>query len=176
MPGNGRSRLAHSCQPNANRSCQFLAFSSKPSYAPEEQVKAGEVDEAEEVLDMVFPSSDESAEVVHPGKQSLHFPALPPVCRYESIAGSGGGRSDTADISPVVRATAPRYPAPRTRRSAPLAYRATVGRGCPHAAAVAAPAPPRPTVRQSVPSVLSRRFAVIPEQPQDRTKTPLRHL
>jgi hypothetical protein len=34
-------------------------------------VKAGEVDEAEEVLDVVFPSGDESAEAVHPGEESL---------------------------------------------------------------------------------------------------------
>src|ERR1700721_4249029 len=42
----------------------------------EQQVKAGKVDEVEEVLDAVFPSSDESAEVVHPVKQPLHFPAF----------------------------------------------------------------------------------------------------
>jgi len=35
---------------------------------PGQDVKAGEVDEAEEVLDVVFPSGNESAEVVHPGK------------------------------------------------------------------------------------------------------------
>ena len=42
----------------------------------EQQVKAGKVDEAEEVLDVVFPSGDEAAEVVHPGKESLHLPAF----------------------------------------------------------------------------------------------------
>jgi hypothetical protein len=41
-----------------------------------QQVKAGEMDEAEEVLDVVFPSSNEAAEVVHPCKEPLHFPAL----------------------------------------------------------------------------------------------------
>jgi DNA-binding protein len=30
----------------------------------EQQVKAGKVDKAEEVLDVIFPSSDEAAEVV----------------------------------------------------------------------------------------------------------------
>jgi hypothetical protein len=39
----------------------------------------------------------------------------------------------------------------------------------PPAELAAAPAPSRPTVHRSVPSVLSWRFAVIPEQPQDRT-------
>ena len=41
----------------------------------DQEVQAGEVDEAEKVLDVVFPSGDESAEVVHPGKEPLHFPS-----------------------------------------------------------------------------------------------------
>ncbi len=32
--------------------------------------------EAEEVLDVVFPSGDEAPEVVHPGEEPLHFPAF----------------------------------------------------------------------------------------------------
>jgi hypothetical protein len=32
------------------------------------------MDEAEEVLDMVLPSRDESAEVVHPSENPLYFP------------------------------------------------------------------------------------------------------
>jgi hypothetical protein len=82
----------------------------------------------------------------------------------------------TADISPATRAAALRCPVPRTRRSEPPGFHAMDGRGCPHAAAVAAPAPLQPTVRQSIPSVLSRRFAVIPEQPQDRTKSAASYL
>ena len=39
-------------------------------------MEAGKLDEAEEVLDVVFPSGDEAAEVVHPGKESLHLPAF----------------------------------------------------------------------------------------------------
>ena len=54
-----------------------------------------------------------------------------PASRCGSIAGIGDGRSGTADISPVVGATVPRFPVPQTRRSARPAYRATVGRGCP---------------------------------------------
>jgi hypothetical protein len=42
---------------------------------PEQHVQAGEVDEAEEILDVVLPSGDEAAEAVHPGKEPLHFPA-----------------------------------------------------------------------------------------------------
>ena len=41
----------------------------------EQHVNASELDEAEKVLDVVFPSSDESPEVVHPGKQPFHFPS-----------------------------------------------------------------------------------------------------
>jgi hypothetical protein len=39
-------------------------------------MEAGKVDEAEEVLDEILPSSDETAEVVHPGKEPLYFPAF----------------------------------------------------------------------------------------------------
>jgi hypothetical protein len=42
---------------------------------PEQHLQAGEVDEAEEILDMVFPSGDEAAEVMHPREEPLHFPA-----------------------------------------------------------------------------------------------------
>ena len=54
----------------------------------EQQVKAGKVDEAEEVLDVVFPSSDEAAEVVHPGKEPLHFPAFSIAAQFAAILSS----------------------------------------------------------------------------------------
>ena len=54
---------------------------------PEEHLQAGEVDEAEEVLDVVFPSGDESAEVVHPGKQPFHFPTFFVAPQLSSILG-----------------------------------------------------------------------------------------
>jgi hypothetical protein len=38
------------------------------SQMSEQQVKAGDLRKAEEVLDVVFPSGDEAAEAVHPGK------------------------------------------------------------------------------------------------------------
>jgi len=37
---------------------------------PEQHVEARNLDEAEAVLDVVFPSGDESAEVVHPAKSA----------------------------------------------------------------------------------------------------------
>jgi hypothetical protein len=55
---------------------------------PEEHVKAGKVDEAEEVLDVVFPSGDEAAEVVHPGKEPLHFPAFSITAQLAAILSS----------------------------------------------------------------------------------------
>jgi hypothetical protein len=42
---------------------------------PDPQVKAGKVDEAEEILDVIFPSGDKAAEVVQPCKEPLDFPA-----------------------------------------------------------------------------------------------------
>ena len=43
------------------------------------------MDEAGEVLDVVFPSGDEAAEVVHPGKESLHLPAFPIAAELATI-------------------------------------------------------------------------------------------
>jgi hypothetical protein len=37
---------------------------------PEPEVKAGELDKTEKVLDVFLPSGDEAAEVVHPGHAS----------------------------------------------------------------------------------------------------------
>ncbi len=42
---------------------------------PEEHLHTGEVDEAEEVLDVLLPSRNEPAEVLHPGEQAFHSPA-----------------------------------------------------------------------------------------------------
>src|ERR1700691_671853 len=54
----------------------------------EQQVKAGQMDEADEVLDVIFPASDEAAEVVHPGKEPLHFPAFSIAAQFAAILGS----------------------------------------------------------------------------------------
>ena len=37
--------------------------------------KAGQLHEAEEVLDVVFPPCNQSAVVLHPGKEPFHLPA-----------------------------------------------------------------------------------------------------
>ena len=41
----------------------------------EHHVQARGMDESEEVFDVIFPSGNESSEVVHPGKEPLYFPA-----------------------------------------------------------------------------------------------------
>src|SRR5215510_4488003 len=41
----------------------------------EEDFGAGEVQEAEKVLDVAFPARDEATGVVEPGKETLDFPA-----------------------------------------------------------------------------------------------------
>jgi hypothetical protein len=117
--------------------------------------------------DSAFPAGADAAPVAS---------APLPASRCAPTAGSAGGRSGTADISPASRATAPRCPESREHRSAQHGSHATGGSDYPLAVTAAAPAPPRPTVHRSVPSVLSRRFAVIPEQPQDRTNSPFRYL
>jgi len=41
---------------------------------PEQDVKAGELNTAKEVFDVVLPSGDEAPEVVHPSEDPFHFP------------------------------------------------------------------------------------------------------
>ncbi len=66
----------------------------------EQHVQTGELHEAEKVLDMVFPSRDESAEAVHPGEEPFHSPAsavttqLASVLRLASLAPVRGNQLD----------------------------------------------------------------------------------
>ena len=43
--------------------------------------------EAQEILDVVFPSGDEAAEVVHPGEESLHLPPSSVAAQLASVLG-----------------------------------------------------------------------------------------
>lgn len=54
---------------------------------PEHHIEAGEMEEAEKVFGVVFPSGDESAEVMHPGEEPLHFPATAIAAQFASILG-----------------------------------------------------------------------------------------
>ena len=51
-------------------------------------MQTSEADEAEEVLDVIFPSCDESSEVVHPGKEPFNFPSSSIAAQLASILGS----------------------------------------------------------------------------------------
>ena len=59
-------------------------------------MKAGEVDETEEVFDVVFLSSDESPEVVHPCEEPLHFPA-------SAVAAQLAGILTPGPVAPIGR-------------------------------------------------------------------------
>jgi hypothetical protein len=51
-------------------------------------MKAGEVDEAEEVFDVVFPSGHQTPEVMHPGEEPLHFPASAVAAQLATVLGN----------------------------------------------------------------------------------------
>src|SRR3974377_1547441 len=54
---------------------------------PEQQLEAGQVHEAQEVLDVVFPAGDETTEVLHPEKPPLDFPPPAIAAQRSSILG-----------------------------------------------------------------------------------------
>ncbi len=59
---------------------------------PYEHEEAGEMDEAEEVFDVVFPSGDEAAVVLHPGKDAFDLPSAPIVAERSAVKASGSAR------------------------------------------------------------------------------------
>ncbi len=70
----------------------------------EHHVDAREVDEPEEVFDVVFPSRDESSEVVHPGKEPFDLPSflvaaeLAAVLGLATVAAVRGDHFDTVFV------------------------------------------------------------------------------
>lgn len=54
---------------------------------PGQYEQAGELDEAEEVLDVEFPSSDKPAVVLHPGEDAFALPFAPVASKGASILG-----------------------------------------------------------------------------------------
>jgi hypothetical protein len=66
----------------------------------EHHLQTGEMYEAEEVLDVVFPSGDEAAEVVHPGEEPLDLPSSPvavqltPILCLAAVASVGRNHFD----------------------------------------------------------------------------------
>jgi len=63
---------------------------------PEQYVEAGKVDEAEEILDVIFPSRDKAGEVVQPCKEPLDFPAPAVAAQFAAIL-------TAAPVAPVGR-------------------------------------------------------------------------
>src|SRR5579859_4494110 len=67
----------------------------------EHHLETGEMDESEEVFDVVFPSSNESSEVVHPCKEALYFPSFAIAAQLAAILGfvlsSASVRCDQVD-------------------------------------------------------------------------------
>ena len=53
----------------------------------EQYDEASKLCKAEEVFDVIFPSSDEPSEVVHPGKEPFHFPSSSIASELPSILG-----------------------------------------------------------------------------------------
>ena len=59
-------------------------------------METGKLHEAKEVLDVVFPSGDESAEAVHPGEQPFHSPAAAVTPQFAAVLG-------LASLAPIRR-------------------------------------------------------------------------
>jgi len=51
----------------------------------EQHDEAGKLYESEEVFDVVFPSCDQSAVVLHPGKEPFHFPASSVAAQWPAV-------------------------------------------------------------------------------------------
>jgi hypothetical protein len=64
--------------------------------------------EPEEVFDVVFPSGDEAAELVHPGEQSFHLPEpsvaahLAAILRFASAQVVGGDHVDAVFLGKLL--------------------------------------------------------------------------
>jgi hypothetical protein len=75
---------------------------------PEQQLQTGQMHKTKEVLDVVFPSGDRAAEVVHPGKEPLHFPAsavttqLASILTFASVSPIGRDPLDSVPLREVV--------------------------------------------------------------------------
>jgi hypothetical protein len=86
----------------------------------EHQVETGQIDEADEVLDVVFPSGDKAAKVVHPGEEPLCLPAsaiaseLASIQTFASAPPIGRNQFDSS-LQPASRRAGPSY---RLRRRA----------------------------------------------------------
>ena len=65
---------------------------------PEQDAGAGELQHAEEVLDVIFPAGDEAAGVVEPGKEAFDLPAAASRAQRPAVLRASRGRGDCAAI------------------------------------------------------------------------------
>ena len=70
---------------------------------PEHKVKAGEVYETEEVLDVVFPAGHKATEVVHPGEEPFDLPPPAVAAQLASILGLASAPAVGSDQFDAVR-------------------------------------------------------------------------
>ena len=68
---------------------------------------SGELDESEEVVDVVFPSSDETAEVVHSGEEALDLPAFLIAAQLASVPRLAPVATSWLDLACLVRVANP---------------------------------------------------------------------
>src|SRR5580693_7849798 len=99
-----------------------------------------------------------------------------PASHFVPIAGTCGDRSGKADIFRAVHATAPRCPTPRAHHARRHVCRAMDDHAYRPGVAVAAPAPPLPTVHRSDPMATHRRNRRSTERLQDAFKTAFTYL
>ena len=60
---------------------------------PEQDLRAGELEQAEEIADVVFPASDQPARVVEPGKEAFDFPAATIAAEGPTVLGGTAARA-----------------------------------------------------------------------------------
>lgn len=54
---------------------------------PEQDLRAGELDQAQKVADVIFPAGDEASRVVEPGKEAFDSPAAAIAAQRTSVLG-----------------------------------------------------------------------------------------
>jgi hypothetical protein len=75
---------------------------------PEQYAGAGELDHAEKVLDVIFPSGDRATGVMEPGEEALDLPPASPAAERAPILGRGASaaapmRRDHLDAIPLAQ-------------------------------------------------------------------------
>ena len=62
---------------------------------PKQDLRAGELEKAQEIADVIFPAGDQSARVVEPGKEAFNLPATTVPAQGPAVLGAASApRSD----------------------------------------------------------------------------------